>query len=215
MREGAAIALALLFLLPACAPKAETEPDLALPSIDRIVILQLERAAVTSEPELPASRESNPNPRLADGAEAAVTAQLYGVLANDPNWRLVPDIEVDDAMREVPLSGGIEARAQALGAATKSDAVVTGRVSRFQERLGSAYGARFPASVSFELELVHTSTGKVLWHGTFDQTQDALSFNLFDFWMFWEAGPRWFSAGELAGLGVQKLIGEMDESLKP
>lgn len=181
--------------------------------LNRIAILRLERADLSSETEVqPAS--DNPNPRLSPDAETAVTAQIYGVLANDPRWRLVPDLEVDDVMREVPIGGTLESRAQVLGKATKADAVVCGHVSRFQERLGSEYGARYPASVSFDLELVEVSTGHVLWRGSFDQTQRDLSSNLLDFWMFWQAGPHWFSAAELAHLGVEKLIEDLDEAVE-
>ena len=66
----------------------------------------------------------------------------------------------------------------------------------------------------FRSRLVETATGQVLWAGAFDQTQQDLSSNLFDFWMFWSEGPRWFTAAELAHLGVEKLIGEMDGEME-
>jgi len=180
----------------------------------RLAILRLERAAPQGEPVPSVARDGNPNPLLPADAEAVVTAQVYGVLANDPRWRLVPDLDVDDAMRAVPLSGTLETRAQALGKEAAADGVVTGRVSRLQERAGGDYGTRYPASVGFELELVETLTGKVLWSGSFEQTQQDLSSNLFDFWMFWRGGPRWFTAAELAGLGVQKLVEDMDAAME-
>lgn len=182
--------------------------------INRIAILRLDRAEAATETELRARPDDNPNPRLAPNAETAVTAQLYGVLANDSRWRLAPDLEVEEAMREVALGGSLESRAIALGKATKVDAVISGRVSRFQDRVGTEFGARHPASVAFDLELVETATGNVLWRGSFDQTQRDLSANLLEFWTFWEGRGRFLSAPELARLGIQRLVADMDQALQ-
>jgi len=213
MRSGAA-ALALLVLLTGCSTTSSRKGEDPSGPLGRVAILRLERGEATADAFLNTNEEPNPNPTLGTSAEAVVTAQIYGILANDPRWRLVPDLDVEDAMRQVPLAGTLETRAQALGRETKADAVVTGRVARFQERDGGEYGARHPASVAFQLELVETTTGHVLWSGAFDQTQQSLSSNLYDFWMFWQEGPRWFTAAELARLGVQKLVEEMDSILE-
>ena len=209
----APLAFALAVLLHSgCGPAAGTvKLERPVAPIERLAILRLERGQPSADATLVA-REGNPNPILPPDAETVVTAQIYGVLANDPRWRLVPDLDVDDAMRSVRLGGTLEARAQALGKAAKADAVITGRVTRLQDRAGAEYGTRFPASVAFELEMVETTTGKVLWASAFDQTQQDLSANLFDFWMFWRGGPRWFTSAELARLGVEKLIEQMDEA---
>ena len=217
MVERRRFALALLLLVGSwgCAGSAARRP-LEEPAgpIDRVAILRVDRDDPASETELAPRPTDNPEPRLAGNAETAVTAQMYGVMANDPRWRLVPDLEVESAMRQVPMSGSLESRAQALGRLTEADAVLTGRVSRFQNRVGGQFGARYPAAVSFELMMVETSTGRVLWRGQFDRTQQDLSSDLLNFWMFWEGGARWFSAAELAGLGVERLVGDMDAALQ-
>lgn len=203
---------ALALLQGGCSPAAGTvKLEKPAAPIERLAILRLERGQANAD-ATQAARDVNPSPLLPPDAETVVTAQIYGVLANDPRWRLVPDLDVDDAMRAVRLGGTLEARAQSLGKETKADAVVTGRVTRLQDRAGAEYGTRFPASVAFELEMVETATGKVLWASAFDQTQQDLSANLFDFWMFWRGGPRWFTSAELARLGVEKLIEQMDEA---
>jgi len=207
-----ATSLLVICTLAACGTNAAKVEKPAGP-IDRVAILRVERADAAAQAAIADDSAQNPNPRLMSNAESVLTAQIYGVLANDPHWRLAPDLEVDQAMRQVPIGGSLESRAQALGKATKTDAVVTGRISRFQERVGTDYGVRFPASVSFELELVQVSDGQVLWHGDFDRTQKDLSSNLYDFWMFWRAGPHWFTAAELARLGVEELIEELDKGL--
>jgi hypothetical protein len=181
--------------------------------IGRIAILRLDRGEATPDATLGRGEES-PTPLLAPDAEAVVTAQIYGVMANDARWRLVPDLDVAEAMRRISTAGTLASRAQALGKETRADAVLTGRVSRFQERVGTQFGSRHPASVAFQLELVQSADGEVLWSGAFDQTQQPLSSNLFDFWMFWREGPRWFTAAELARLGVERLVEDMARAVE-
>jgi hypothetical protein len=149
--------------------------------------------------------------KVAPEAGDSVTAQVYRVLADQTRFRFVPDLTVADTVikPEVRNAGGLRERAIALGKKTEADAVIFGRVFRYQNRVGTQFGASEPASVVFELGLVVVSTGEVVWSGTFDETQQPLTSNLLNWWMFWSAGPRWMSAGELAGLGVERLFEAM------
>jgi hypothetical protein len=91
--------------------------------------------------------------------------------------------------------------------------VIYGEVHRFRERIGTDYGASEPASVSFDLGIVDAVNGEVMWNGSFSETQQSLSANFLNWWMFWRAGPHWFTARELAGLGVEKLIDDMKDEI--
>jgi hypothetical protein len=142
---------------------------------------------------------------LEDHAGRAVTAQVYGYLAEQTRYRFVPDLSVDAFLEE------LDYRDPALAAPHvvdefDADAALFGTVYRFQDRVGTRYAASQPASVSFELALYSRAAGEVVWRGQFDETQEALSSNFLNAWMFWRAGPHWFSARELAGLGVEKLL---------
>ena len=57
------------------------------------------------------------------------------------------------------------------------------------------------------------STGKVLWTRTFDETQQSLSSNLFNWWQFWRGGPRWFTAEEFTRLGVERQLDDLADKL--
>jgi len=163
---------------------------------------------------LPLQRAADADPdRLPQGAENMVTAQIYAVLAESPRFRFVPDLTVLDALQRLDRSGSVEQRAVALGRAVGADAVLFGTVDRVVERQGSEYGAKAPASVSFGLALVSVHSGKILWQARFDRTQQPLTANLFNWWMFWRAGPRWFSAQELARLGVERLLEDLSRRL--
>lgn len=195
------LAVALTVCLASCgwlrrAPQLEEKVDL-------IAVLPLERL----EPS-PGKEDTLPR-----GAEQVVTAQIYRTLAESHRWRFVPDLRVQDALSRIPTGGSIEARAQALGRAVGADAVLYGTVERFVERKGGEYGAKAPASVAFSLSLVSVQSGKILWQGRFAETQQPLAANLFQFWMFWRGGPRWFSAAELARLGVERLLDDLARRL--
>ena len=95
----------------------------------------------------------------------------------------------------------------------EADKVIFGSVSRFRERVGTQGGAREPASVSFELNLLDMRSGEVVWQSRFDETQQPLSSNLLKLWMYWRGGPRWFTARELARLGVDRLLDDMADTL--
>jgi hypothetical protein len=173
-----------------------------------LAVLPLEPAAATS-----ADRTAMPLPP--PDAGLSVTAQIYRVLAEQTEFRFVPDLTVADEMEtpEVRHAGSTIERAVALGKEVGADGVIFGHVFRFQKRVGTAFGATQPASVWFEIGLVAVSTGNVVWQGTFDQTQQPLTSNLLNWWMFWRGGPRWFSAGELAGLGVDRLFTDLTASV--
>lgn len=146
-----------------------------------------------------------------------VTAQVYGYLSQQTTYLVVPDITIADTLAtpELRRAIGQRERAAQLGRAVGADGVLFGRVERFDDRVGTAYGASQGASVKFSIGLLSAASGEVVWEGAFDDTQESLAANFLDWWMFWEAGPHWLSASELAGLGVDKLLDECRASLTP
>jgi hypothetical protein len=170
-------------------------------------------AVMPIERDAPAGTPTDGAPRLKPGAERVVTAEVYSVLASSSKWRFVPDLTVAQALSKVDPKGSLQSRARELGKAVGADGVLFGTVSRYRERVGGEYGARDPASVAFTLSLLSVSTGKVLWTRTFDETQQSLSSNLFNWWQFWRGGPRWFSAEEFTRLGVERLLEDLANKL--
>lgn len=195
-----------LTVLLGCSAK---QPQDELPKIDLLAVLPIELSDVRH------SDGEDPYP-VPEEAGLAVTAQIYRFLADRPDFRFVADLLIQDVVQRSSVrdAPALVARAVALGKETSADAVLFGTVSRFRERIGTEWGATSPAAVSFDLGLVVVSSEEVLWEGRFDRTQQPLSSNFFDFWMFWRAGPHWFSARELTGLGVDKLLGEMTKTVQ-
>lgn len=201
------LAILLAVSLAACA--ARKQGALPEPSgpIKVVAVLELLPAAAGATA---VTADGEGARRLPPDAGRAVTGQIYSVLANRSDFRFVPDLTVSDVSKQPQIaSGALLERARELGKSVAADAVIFGTVTRFDERVGTELGATAPASVSFDLNLLEASSDKVVWHGEYSKTQEPLTSNLLQFWMFWEAGPRWMSARELARLGAEELLADM------
>jgi TolB-like protein len=175
--------------------------------VDLIAVMPIEPIGRTSAtPPVPAEA-------VAPGAAREVTAAVYGVLTSSSEWRVVPDLTVVQALGHLKREGDLASQARALGKEVGADAVLFGTVSRYVQRVGAQYAARHPASVAFTLNLVSVASGKILWTRSFDQTQQPLATNLFNWWQFWRGGPRWFTAQEFTRLGVERVLRDLSQRL--
>jgi hypothetical protein len=102
-----------------------------------------------------------------------------------------------DTLREEIVATGKE-----LGA----EAVLVGFVYRFRQRVGDSYGVQTPASVAFDLSVVRVRDGAVIWKNSFDETQKSLSADLLNLGQYMKHGLRWFTAEELARIGMAQLM---------
>jgi hypothetical protein len=81
-------------------------------------------------------------------------------------------------------------------------AVMLGRVSRYRERGGEKYGSSTAASVAFEVTIYSAPAAQRVWVSKFDETQRALSENVFNARRYPGGGTRWLTAAELAQWGA-------------
>ena len=117
-------------------------------------------------------------------------------------------------MREVAASlppGSAASRLRQIGQTVYADAVLTGRVQRYRERVGDEWGAKSPASVAFVLELIDVRRGDVIWVAQFDETQKSLSENILAIGDIGSRGVRWLSAEQLTQEGVRKSIAQLHD----
>ena len=89
------------------------------------------------------------------------------------------------------------------------DQVIAGTLWRYRERVGRPMAAESPASVGFALFLVNVEDGKILWQGTFNETQASLTENLLNAPMYLKEGFKWMTSREFATHGVDKLLQEI------
>ncbi len=200
--------LLCLEVLFSCAPRPSILPQ-QYPPLKKIAVLPF-------EPVCPGQREDEitctfPNPInkghvSAQGAEI-LTALLYKHLKGRSLFYLVPENTALGLWTEV-LSKHTGARSLKLisliGQKLGADAVLYGKVFRYEERKGSGFAVAKPASVAFALILVHTKDAKVLWKGWFDETQKPLFENILAIRFY--KGIGWLTAQELAEKGLEKVL---------
>lgn len=90
----------------------------------------------------------------------------------------------------------------------KADAVFLCTLQRFTEREGSQYSIVSPASVVFDYKLIHAETGQILCSGIFNETQQPLLADIFQFFKKAKRGVKWLSAEELARDGIKQKISD-------
>jgi hypothetical protein len=96
---------------------------------------------------------------------------------------------------------------QKIGQAFSADNVMAGYIYRWQERDGTDYSAKRPASVAFDLYLIRTRDKSILWKGRFDKTQKSLSENILDVDFFLKSKGKWMTVSEMADLGLDSVLG--------
>ncbi len=144
------------------------------------------------------------------GAERYMTQQVLTVLKNKTTYTLIPP-GVDEGARSEILSDSAHLSDRDLvlemGRNLKADAVVTGTIYRFRERVGTRFSVETPASVAFGIHLIRVADGRFIWGGHSDETQQPLSEDLFKLRTFVERGGGWLTAKELAKFELNKVMG--------
>lgn len=102
-----------------------------------------------------------------------------------------------------------------VGRAMETDGVLFGHVYRWNEREGTNYAVDRPASAAFDLNLVRSSDGALVWRGKFDRTQRSLSENMFDFFRFFKRGARWLEVEEFAASGLEDMFRNYPATMPP
>jgi hypothetical protein len=97
----------------------------------------------------------------------------------------------------------------------KADAVLLCTLHRFTEREGTEYSIVSPASVAFDYKLIHAETGQTICSGMFNETQQHLLADMFQFFKKAKRGVKWLSAEELARDGIQQKISDCPYLKKP
>ena len=85
---------------------------------------------------------------------------------------------------------------------------------RYRDRVGGQYTAKDPASVSFTYRLLEVNSGTVLCQGRYDEVQQSVLENLYNFSSARKRGFTWITAEELLREGVEQKLGECSY-LKP
>ncbi len=92
------------------------------------------------------------------------------------------------------------------GKGQHADAVLSGYIYRFKQRVGTTYSVESPASVAFGMHIVRVPDGRILWSGHFDETQHSLSENLLQLGIFLKRKASWVTAEQMASSGLEDIL---------
>ncbi len=219
IKKAFSIALPLLylfFILGCHPPKHQQRKDGFLLGIEKIAVVGFKTALSEDEnPHLFRSPISGQTimaePVLGRMAEE-MTFDLFNLLKTSAKYSLIQPGQARGVYSTfLSQDTGISAidMLKKAGKSFSADAVLFGYIYRWRERVGTEYGIETPASVAFDLSLLSTDNGSVLWRGIFNKTQVSLSENLLDFSTFIKSKGKWLTSRELAQIGLERLIKEL------
>ncbi len=191
-----------------------------LPELKRIAILPMDRASakVSDRPTCNISDSVVDTNIVPPEPAEFMTGIIFERYKNDPRFVEVPEGKCMGFLNNFLASDISQSQLnliRAFGRQLNVDAVLYGKLYKYRERIGSRYSVERPASVGFDLNLIRTRDGALLWRYNFDKTQQALTANLFDFSFYRSEGMRWLTADELLSYGLEKALEELDKRLSP
>jgi hypothetical protein len=207
--------LALLVESWGCSPRAthfdpastvsDAQPLLILPFVDLTKIY-----GETSMIKCPLCANYFAAGKVAPGAETFMTETLVEILERTTQFQILTRPRVrHDPHQPVGVRLWEQAERTRLveaGHAAGTELVMTGYIYRFRQRVGSRYAAVTPASVALSVHMVSAADGRDLWYGTVDDTQSALSEDLFKFKTFLKRKGTWVTAEQMAESELEALL---------
>lgn len=200
------LVLISLFIYTGCGPKygvSTISPKWDAVKIEKIAAVPFASAPVGDEYGLRSAKVDPQGPALVTGM---FLRSIEGL-----GYTIIP---FDDETKEgLSPQGTLPIDVvKSIGEKTGAGAVLTGVVTRYEEREGGPVGVRRPASIGFEVNLVSTTDGTLLWDGRYAETQKSLVEDLGMFFTFLKRKGRWLTAEELARDGVGRVLKTLPKS---
>ena len=181
----------------------ETLPNWEETSVKKVIVIPF---IALPEGDLKGLRSAKVNP---DGV-TQVYSTFYSQF-DELGYLNVPYDEVDKDKIASPGPVSIDL-VRSVGEKTGGDAILTGVVTRYEEREGGPAGIRKPASVGFEVRLINAKDGTILWTGKYAETQKSLTEDLSMFIIFFKRGGKWLTAEQLTRYGVSEMLKTMPKA---
>ena len=154
--------------------------------------------------------------RVEEGAGDLLTERLIALITSQTGFELIPTGHAQGVQSGLLAGKNIEMSELDLvietGRNLGADGVLVGHLYRFMERVGNRLSVDSPAAVSFDVDFIRVADGVVIWSGSFDETQRALSENLFSLGIFLQRKGGWITAEELAVSGLENIVKKLPKS---
>jgi hypothetical protein len=192
---------------------AQSQTGLIEAKVERIGVMPFLKGRHSSEIgktlDCPLSQLYYNHERLSGDSHRILTGYVYESLQKRHGERVIPlekAFEVYGKISQDESKDTLRTLAVKLGESLEANLMVAGTVWRYEERVGGSMGAFSPASVAFAIYLFDVTSGRMLWEGSFNETQRSLFENVLDTWAFFKKGAKWLSADELARYGVREVF---------
>lgn len=202
LRTLTLVLLSLLLLSVGCSKKIDTSPASQVPDYAVTCIGVLPVAIADNFDEIVSAAEKK---QLQNGVQV-LNELLKQQFISRPDVRLVSDGQIsgmDENLPAQPL-----ARARVVADRLSCNTVLETTLRRYKDRVGGQYTAKDPASVAFDFRLIAIPEGTVLCSGTFDEVQQSVMENLFNFKSATERGFTWVTAEQLMWEGLRARFSE-------
>ena len=206
-----------LFSAVGCATTPEPGPPaLILTKYKQVALLPFANAAALygegKEVRNPLTAKVFTTGAVPETAPDVLTQELWNQLQTKTSSRIIPPEQSLGEKAELISEATVfrERRLLAeLGRRQGADAVLMGTLYRFRERVGLKYSAETPAAVTFDLQLIDASSGRVVWWRSFDEVQQPLSENLLNLGTFIKVKGRWLTAAQMSALALDGMTTEL------
>jgi hypothetical protein len=185
-----------------------------------IAKLPMRVAIISFQPLIPAEGQGNTiicplcgigssSGKILEGSEKIVEEVFVDKLHELKEVELIPLDKVQGVYKRIaseslkePLLNILKKVGHELG----TDVLAVGYVYRYTEREGYNYSVKHPASVAFEIHLIKTIDGSIIWRGFLDKTQKSLMEDVFQMSSFFKGGGKWMTARQLTEQGMNKIF---------
>jgi len=147
--------------------------------------------------------------KISAGAEKIIEEIFINKLHDLKEVELIPEDKVEGVYNRISaesLKDPLLKRLKNAGNELGADFIAVGYVYRYTERVGYKYSSEHPASVAFEIHLIKTADGSIIWRGFFDKTQKSLMEDVLQVSSFFKGGGKWLTARQLAEQGMNKIF---------
>jgi hypothetical protein len=158
------------------------------------------------------------DPDIGPGAGPMMTRLVYSILHHRFGANVISMEDVQSAytgIRLVDTRDTPRTLVRRMGKVLSADLVIFGMVWRYRDFSANDGVPKQPASVAFALYLVDAGSGRRIWRGVFNETQEYVFNNMFKFTDRVKMGLKWLTADELARYGVKLTLDKFPSNVIP
>jgi hypothetical protein len=147
--------------------------------------------------------------KILKGSEKVVEEVFVDKLHKLKEVELIPSDKAQSVYKRIAsesLKGPLLNIFKKVGRELGADVLAVGYVYRYTEREGYNFSVEHPASVFFEIHLIKTIDGSIIWRGFFDKTQKSLMEDVFQISSFFKGGGKWMTARQLTEQGMNEIF---------